>query len=113
MQVKGIQNQRLHTRYPSKAKVRVATPGRAEEGKLEDISAGGASVSLLTDLGNDLFLEMHIEGLGHVPAHVVRSYDGGMAVKFDVDEDGKKDIDEALKEIYKTVDENKGFRRRV
>ena len=99
MRISGTREQRLDPRFRSRAKARVVSAGHTHDATLKDVSVGGAALSGPVNLDNDLFVQLHIEGLGRVPAHVVRSFHDGLAVKFHVDEEEKESFGETLKRI--------------
>ncbi|HEB79788.1 MAG TPA: PilZ domain-containing protein [Rhodospirillales bacterium] len=66
------------------------------EGVIKNISPGGAAVLTQEVLENDQFVDLHIEGVGFVPAQVKRIYDGGCAVEFKIDDEKKSEVQEEL-----------------
>lgn len=79
---------RRHKRVEFPKPVQGVNDGEAFEGVIQDISAGGAAVAVdATDqqLSNFDFIELHIQSMEKkITAQVVRKYEGGIAVKFDV-----------------------------
>jgi hypothetical protein len=75
-------------RYPYHRPAQGRYGGQAFEGAVENVSATGAAIALgeagvMVD--NGTFVDMHVEGLGHLSGRVARTYDGGFAVQFDSD----------------------------
>lgn len=71
---------------------------------LDDMSAGGASVhgSLSEDDGE--LVEIAIDDFGAFPASVVREWDDGFAVQFDIKEDEKFSLQEDLEAFQREND---------
>ncbi|MEQ8506711.1 MAG: PilZ domain-containing protein [Rhodospirillales bacterium] len=74
------------TRYPYHKPAEGKFGGTRFNGEIDNVSATGAAVTL-GDAGiavdNGMFVDMHVEGLGHLKGSVARTYDGGFAVEFD------------------------------
>jgi hypothetical protein len=92
---------RLHPRHPVKKGVRVEVDGEVVVGEINDISLGGVSVMSDTHLGNDTFVHMHIETIGEMTGHVVRSTNEGFAVKFDPVKEEKSRLETHLANMFK------------
>ena len=56
-----------------------------------------------TTLDNSTFVELHIGDVGAIPGHVTRSYEGGFAVEFDVEEKEKERIEAEIKRFRRTM----------
>ena len=95
----GIGDKRRHPRYPLDERVQARSGEVEREGRLKDISGSGALVDLVAPLGNELFVELHVEGLGRLPGRVVRGREKEIAVKFNVDENEELRIAKKLKRI--------------
>ena len=95
----GIGDKRRHPRYPLKGRVRARTGAVEREGRLKDVSGGGALLDLGQPLRNDLFVELHLEGLGRLPGRVVRGRENEIAVKFTLDEEEEMRIARKLEKI--------------
>ena len=93
-------DKRLHPRHSLHKVVRVEVGGEVYEGETTDISLGGVSVMADTHLSNDAFVHMHIETIGEVSGQVVRSTDGGFAVKFDPVKEEKERLEKHLKSMF-------------
>jgi hypothetical protein len=70
----GIGDKRRHPRFPIKGRVRARTGDVEYEGRLKDVSGGGALLDLGQPFENDLFVELHLEGLGRLPARTLGSF---------------------------------------
>jgi hypothetical protein len=95
----GIGDKRRHPRFPIKGRVRAWSGDVEYEGRLKDVSGGGALLDLGQPFENDLFVELHHEGLGRLPGRVVRGSENEIAVKFTVAEDEERRIAEKIKRI--------------
>lgn len=76
------------TRHPYHQPAHGRYGNRAFHGSVENVSATGAAIALGeagVTVDNGTFVDMHVEGLGHLSGRVARTYDGGFAVKFDAD----------------------------
>ncbi len=93
-------DKRLHPRHSLHKNVRVEVDGVVYEGETSDISLGGVSVVADTNLSNDAFVHMHIETIGEMTGHVVRSTEGGFAVKFDPIKEEKDRLEQHLKSMF-------------
>jgi hypothetical protein len=94
-----IGDKRRHPRYSFKGRVQARVGEVEHEGRLKDVSGGGALLDDIKPLENDLFVELHLEGLGRLPGRVVRGRENEVAVKFMVDEDEEMRIAKKLKRI--------------
>ena len=74
---------RRHSRHPYGKPFRAVVGDEVHEGTVEDISAGGAALLTNANLGNDVFIELHVDGVGELPSRVVRQFDQGVGVLFD------------------------------
>jgi hypothetical protein len=76
--------------------------GTTYEVGVQDISA---DARLLVDgvFENASFVELHMEGLGRINAHVARDFAGGIGVEFDLSGRHKKEMEAELKAFRKTV----------
>jgi len=100
-------NHRRYPRYEDKRKVRVkgGEPGSAwdQEGTLDDISGSGASVRIDIPMHSNTFVDLHVQGVGHVKGNVVRAYDGGAAVSFSIKEREKANLANSLAAFHKNI----------
>ncbi|MDP6787940.1 MAG: PilZ domain-containing protein [Rhodospirillales bacterium] len=92
-------DKRRHPRYRLEGRVRARVGGEEHEGRLKNVSGGGALIDMPEPLENDLFVELHLEGLGRLPGRVVRGRENEIAVKFTVDEDEEKRIAMKLERV--------------
>jgi len=76
--------------------------GTTYEVGVQDISA---AAGLLVDgvFENASFVELHMESLGRINAHVARDFAGGIGVEFDLSGCHKKEMEAELKAFRKTV----------
>ncbi|MBT3905365.1 MAG: PilZ domain-containing protein [Rhodospirillaceae bacterium] len=108
MSVSPVQNNlRRYPRYADNRKVRVkgGADGSVweQEGSLDDISGSGASVRIDIPMHNNAFVDMHVQGVGPVKGNVVRAYDGGAAVEFEMAESKKEQLANSLAAFNKNV----------
>ena len=87
-------DKRRHPRYDVSrpAQVEIAEAEREFRAELRDISVGGAAIHTDAKLENDQFVKLRVEGMTPVMARVVRTYEGGAALKFQTDEKDEKRI---------------------
>lgn len=79
---------------------------RPFHGKVENMSESGMAVTLGeagVTVDNGMFVDMHVEGLGHVAGNVARTYDGGFALQFDADRSDIDAIAERLRQLDRRV----------
>ncbi len=95
-------HQRLGLPKNTKAQLRGAD-GQMHDVEVQDISAGGAGLVVDGVFENASFVELHMEGIGSIKAHVARDFAGGIGVAFDPSEADRKDMEEELKAFRKTV----------
>ncbi len=106
MRVESAQDLRRHKRVEVSKPFHGVTVDEEFDGLIEDISASGASVA--TNVGgpqfsNFDFVELHIESMNKkIPAQVVRKYEGGFAVKFEVDQQEQTRIQKEIDQFQQT-----------
>ena len=101
IKIDGIGDRRRLPRYQLEERVRVRS-GEVEhehEGRLKDVSGGGALLDLGVPLENDVFVELHVEGLGRLPGRVVRGRENEIAVKFTIGEEEEERIARKIEKI--------------
>ncbi len=96
-------DRRVFTRYSMRKGVEIRDGGRRREGRLQDISGGGAAIQ--TDAGDELLDEtlaegrhvgIDVEDMGYYGAEVIRDLEEGYAVRFEMDD---AERDELVTEI--------------
>ena len=95
-------NKRRHTRYTVDKPAQLEFPAAAErqiQAELRDISVGGAAIHTDAKLENDQFVRLRVEGMKPVMAQVVRTYEGGAALKFQMDEKDEKRLAAEIDEL--------------
>ena len=89
MEVGRSEELRRHKRVEYSKPFRGVAVGEEFDGLIEDISASGAAIAVdvaNSQISNFDFVELHIQSIDKkIPSQVVRKYDGGFAVKFNVD----------------------------
>ncbi len=77
-------SKRQHERFKVDAAVTGQIDGRDFDGRVSDISVGGAAI-ISTDTGyqNDQFVRMHMEGYGETCGYVRRKIPDGFALEFE------------------------------
>ncbi|MEL0107851.1 MAG: PilZ domain-containing protein [Rhodospirillaceae bacterium] len=88
MRVGSAEEARRHKRVEFSKPFHGVAENDEFHGVIQDISGGGAAVAVDSSSGqlsNFDFVEMHIQSLDKkIPAQVVRKYEGGFAVQFEV-----------------------------
>ena len=82
----------------------IKTAEHTHRRELNDVSAGGASLQGDVADFDDEDIEIDIDDIGHFAASVVREWDDGFAVAFDMDEDDKYSLQEDLEEFRREHD---------
>ena len=84
---------RGHTRYTMDRGIEIRDGDRRREGRLQDISGGGASIqaddmeSHVDDpLEPGRYVDIDVEDMGYYGAEVIRDLEDGYAVRFDMDD---------------------------
>lgn len=77
---------RRHPRVSIRSAVRAVQDDSTYEGRIKDISVGGAAVQMEGDLDDERMVELHIEDLARVTGQVARPLEDGFAFTFDPDE---------------------------
>ncbi len=84
--------------------VEVKAGGTPYPGTLNDISAGGASLTAEIETLGDDPVELSIDDFGEYQASVVRHWDEGVALAFDLDEDDQCSLQEELEAFRREND---------
>ncbi len=102
----GIE-QRQHPRYDTDLPVEIRGDTGAQGGSMRNVSATGAAIEFAPDLGYQPLaldvgspVEMHAEDASPLKGRVVRSYDGGIAMKF---EEGAENLVESIARIAREI----------
>ncbi len=95
----AAENRREHKRIIVSAPAVVQTGDEEFSGKILNISAGGAGISMDVQLKDDSRITVNIEDLGMIPARVVRKLQNGVAVKFEISEEKEKRFIQQVTEI--------------
>ena len=93
-------DQRSAPRYAIDAPVKGSVDSEPFEGRLKDVSATGAAVVGMGDVGNDnfQFVSLHMEGIGHFSGQIQRKIPDGFALQFsEEDEEEKRKLEEAAR----------------
>ncbi|NQU61495.1 MAG: PilZ domain-containing protein [Rhodospirillales bacterium] len=77
--------------------------GNEHEVIVQDISAGGAGLLVDGSFGNDAFVELHMEGVGKIPAKVARDFVNGIGVEFQLEDSKKEEMKEEIKKFRLAV----------
>ena len=83
-------------RYDGAKTARIRAGGQEIQATVSDISSSGIALNTAAYMATNDFVEMHVDGMGHVAGNVVRAYSGGVAVKFDLDEDAQRNVDKEI-----------------
>lgn len=90
MTEQAIINRRQHRRMFISQPTRVELDGTQHQGRILNVSAGGAGIMLDVQLPDNTRLAVEIENIGMIPARVVRQLSEGIAVKFELSEEKSK-----------------------
>jgi hypothetical protein len=86
-------DKRRHVRIRVDKPVKVRDDAGEYDGQLADISFSGASVNGdALDFDDDQDLELDSEEFGRLTGNVVRDFDDGFAMAFDMDDEAKEDL---------------------
>ncbi len=84
--------------------VEVKAGGAPYPGTIHDMSAGGASLTAeIKTLGDDP-VELSVDDFGEYQASVVRQWDEGVALTFDLNEDDQYELQEELEAFRREND---------
>ena len=81
------ENRREHKRILISKPTLVKTGEQEFNGRILNISAGGAGISLDVQLKDNTRITVNIEDIGMIPARVVRNMKDGVGVKFEISEE--------------------------
>lgn len=90
-------------------RVSLSKPARAKSGDEErdalvrDISAGGAALEVEVDWENGDYAEINIDDLSPLGGYVTRTFDDGVAVEFDLDEEEEDRLLAEVMEIHNSL----------
>ncbi len=99
-------NNRRHARTELPKNTRAVlrkADGSEQDVDILDISAGGAGLLVDDTFENNAFVELHMEGIGSIKAHVSRDFIEGIGIEFDLEESERKDMEEELRAFRKAV----------
>jgi hypothetical protein len=112
VQVGQSEEARRHKRFEYTQPFQGTNDGAAFNGHIQDISASGAAIALDAENAEDAdgataqfsnydFIELHIESMDKkISAQVVRKYEGGYAVKFDVTQQEQDRIQQEIDRFH-------------
>jgi len=92
-------NRRVHKRILVSSPTKVAAGSDEYNGRILNISAGGAGIQLDVQLKDHSQIKVNIQDLGMIPATVVRKMQDGVAVKFQLSEDKEQKFVEMVEKI--------------
>lgn len=81
------ENRREHKRVLISTPALVKSGNQEFNGRILNISAGGAGISLDVQLKDNTRITVNIEDVGMIPARVVRNMKDGVGVKFEISEE--------------------------
>jgi hypothetical protein len=70
--------------------------GHEHEVGVADISAGGAGLVVDGAFGNSDFVNLHMEGVGDIPARVARRFAEGIGIEFQISEKEREAMKDEL-----------------
>jgi len=94
---------RRHPRVTITKRVSARDNVQAIDGTLKDISASGAAINVAADFEDDFPVELEIEDMGQFSGRVARSFEDGLAVNFDLDEDDERRLISDLEELNEAI----------
>jgi len=95
---------RVWERHNLEKSVEIKTDQVTHSRALSDISAGGASIQGNAAEFDDELVEIGLDDFGNFTGSVVRSWDDGFAVEFDLEEDDKFSLQEDLEAFRREND---------
>jgi len=101
---KSGDNRRRWKRVAIDKAAEVRVEGTPYAGTTNDISAGGASLNAEIGTLSEESTELSIDDLGEYDVSVVRQWDDGFAVMFDLNEDDQYSLQEELEAFRREID---------
>ena len=101
---KNGDNRRRWRRLAIEKAAKVKANGTLHAGTTKDISGGGASIDADIEALGDVSVEISIDEFGDYDAAVVRQWDTGVALLFDIDEDDQYALQEELEAFRREND---------
>ena len=92
----GIEN-RKHRRVPIDEPVRAVQRDTSYNGRIKDVSHGGAAVQMEGVLDDESLVELHFENLAMLTGHIARPFDDGFALAFELDDDEDAVVDDIIR----------------
>ncbi len=92
-------NRREHKRVLISKPTLVKSGEQEFNGRILNISAGGAGISLDVQLKDNTRITVNIEDVGMIPARVVRNMKDGVGVKFEISEEKEARFIQQITEI--------------
>ncbi|MEH6477590.1 MAG: PilZ domain-containing protein [Sneathiella sp.] len=92
-------NRREHKRILVSSSTLVKSGDTEFSGRILNISAGGAGISMDVQLMDNTHITVNIENVGMIPAKVVRNMKDGVGVKFEISQEKEKRFIEQITEI--------------
>lgn len=96
---------RQYRRYAARKPLRALVEGVDDRMEIRDVSAGGAALKAPdghVKMDNNQFVELHLDSVGELSGRVVRTYEGGAAVQFDIDDDRRDTLEATLRRMRKS-----------
>ncbi len=95
---------RVWERYNFERSLDIKTAKQTHSRELNDISASGASIQGNAAGFDDELIEIGMDDFGNFPASVVRKWDDGFAVQFDIEDDDQYSLQEDLEAFRREND---------
>lgn len=83
--------------------VRAKAEEETYKGSMKDISASGVAVYSDAGLEKELAVELEIEDFGRFLGRVARSFDGGLAFEFDIDDIEQERLITEIEKLHDTI----------
>ncbi len=94
---------RRHPRVTITKRVSARDNVQAFDGTLKDISASGAAIEVAAEFKDDFPVDLEIEDMGRYSGRVARSFEDGLAVNFDLDEEDEARLISELEDLHATI----------
>ena len=92
----GIENRR-HPRVRVDKSVRAVQRNNSFDGRIKDLSRGGAAVQMDGVLDDESLVELHFDDMAKVTGQLARPLDDGFALAFEIDEDEDSVLDDIIR----------------
>ena len=92
----GLEHRR-HPRVQVDKAVRAVQRNNSFDGRLKDVSRGGAAVQMDGALDDESLVELHFDDMAMVTGSLARPLDDGFALAFEIDDDEDSVLDDIMR----------------